>query len=113
MPLKVGSIFNEGTLKRSIDGSAPSKKFTFWIFHRESRKKKPILVILLDLQLNRDPMLVELTSGQIGNQPRTTADGCFSQVLQTLHAALSSLIEGPGIVLEPEAVRFSPVLLTI
>ena len=58
-------------------------------------------------------MLVELTSGQIGNQPRTSADGCFSQVLQTLQAALISLIEGPGIVMEPEAVRFFPGLLTI
>ena len=38
MPLKVGSILNEGTLKRSVNGSAPSKKFTFWIFHREPRK---------------------------------------------------------------------------
>ena len=38
VPLKVGSILNEGTLKCSVNGSAPSKKFTFWIFHRESRE---------------------------------------------------------------------------
>ena len=40
MPLKVGSILDEGTLKRSINGSAPSKKVTFWIFQEESRKNK-------------------------------------------------------------------------
>ena len=112
-PLKVGSILNEGTLKRSLNGSAPSKKFTFWIFHRESRKKKPCLNISLDLQLHRDPMLVELTGGQSGNQPGASAYGYFSQVLQILHAALLSLIEGPGIVLDPEGVCFFPVLLKI
>ena len=58
-------------------------------------------------------MLVELTSGQTGNQLLLRPNGCFSQVLQILHAALLSLIEGPGTLLEPEAVRFSLVLLMI
>ena len=29
VPLKVGSILNEGTLKCSVNGSAPSKKIHF------------------------------------------------------------------------------------